>query len=54
MDFSSELNPIVKSQERLTRRRKLSTAAPSHPLVTDIAEKSKAFDEAASKFSIAA
>ncbi|RSH91088.1 hypothetical protein EHS25_010264 [Saitozyma podzolica] len=33
---------------------KLSAAAPQHPLALDLAEKSKAFDEAAAKFSIAA
>ncbi|KAK4685198.1 coatomer subunit epsilon, partial [Tremellales sp. Uapishka_1] len=33
---------------------KLSAAAPSHPLALDLAEKSRAFDEAAAKFSVAA
>jgi hypothetical protein len=35
-------------------RRKLSSAASSHPYAVDLAAKSSAFDEAASKFSITA
>ena len=33
---------------------KLQAAAPSHPYAVDLAEKSKAFDDAAAKFAIAA
>lgn len=33
---------------------KLQAAAPSHPYAADLAEKSKAFDDAAARFAIAA
>ena len=35
------------------RHRALTAAAPTHPLVLDLAEKGRAFDDAASKFQVA-
>ncbi len=37
----------------LATRRALAAAAPTHPLVLDLAEKERAFDDAASKFQVA-
>ena len=36
------------------RRRKFKVAAPQHPFAIDLLNQSKAFDDAAAKFSIAA
>ena len=48
----------VELETELLRRAdeisKLKASAPTHPFSVDLEEKSKAFDEAASKFSITA
>jgi hypothetical protein len=48
------MRPRARNRNADVGRRKLFAAAPQHPLALDLAEKSKAFDEAAAKFSIAA